>query len=118
MEPIINPLWLYLADISGAVSKSASAIFIMGVCLLLFMTIAYKPLKSDMESCPIRYKTAYILVASTTVIALLISILLPSRETVYAMIAANAITPESLANAKQGTASILQDILNMVQSLK
>lgn len=86
--PIINPVWFYLADaipsLGVFVGILGGGLCIVGLTFLMTSEIA----KEDINMC----KKCLI----PGLIVLLLSFMTPSKDTIYQMIAAKAITPNNI----------------------
>ena len=108
MKPIINPWWIYLVD----KSESAMVLFtIVGVALMAMSGIwwlAY--MEGDTERSP---KKVFII----AVISLLLSVLLPSQETVYTMMTVKYITPNNIKAVGSTVESTIDYIIEKIDEI-
>ena len=87
-NPIINPIWFYLADavpsLGAFLGLLGGGLCIVGLTFLMTSEIT----KEDINRC----KKCLI----PGLIVLLLSFMTPSKDTIYQMIAAKAITPNNI----------------------
>ena len=87
-NPIINPIWFYLADAIPSLGLFLGVLggelCIVGLTLLMTSEIT----KEDINRC----KKCFI----SGLIVLLLSFMIPSKDTIYQMVAAKAITPNNI----------------------
>lgn len=112
MQPIINPFWFYIAGVSEAVSSTFSGIaiaFIVADLLIGAVWLITADSTSDAKGDKL-LKTMKTL-SIWCVMLFIVSSLLPSRETCYQMIAAQACTPDNLQSAIDAGKSIADYIV-------
>lgn len=115
-EPIINPWVFYLISLCDKVYMASTAVALVLVALAVFLTIGLV-----VDGCPVDEsirKTVVILYAVGGVSALL-AVFVPSGTTVTAMVAANNITPETVAAVGQTVTEAAEAITQViVQTIK
>lgn len=116
-EPIINPWVFYLISLCDKVSVASTAVALVLVALAVFSTIGlivdFNFVDKRMMS-----KMVVILYAVGGVSALL-AVFVPSGTTVTAMVAANNITPETVAAVGQTVTEAAEAITQViVQTIK
>ena len=122
-DPIINPWVFYLLglcdNVSVACTVAAFVLLALAVTLTVVLTIAM-----DLEGDPVDKvcrKTVVILYAVGVVSALL-AVFVPSGTTVTAMVAANNITPETVAavgrTATEAAEAITQVIVQTIKEVR
>lgn len=114
-NPIVNPIWFYLADIIPSLGVFLGLLgggsCIVGLTLLMTSEIT----KEDINRC----KKCLI----PGLIVLLLSFVTPSKDTIYQMIAAKAITPNNIkivsdyvgdtaTNVSDNLTDTIKDIMN------
>lgn len=115
-EPIINPWVFYLISLCDKVSVASTAAAFVLVALAVFLTIVLADAGYPVDE-SIR-KTVVILYAVGVVSALL-AVFVPSGTTVTAMVAANNITPETVAAVGQTVTEAAEAITQViVQTIK
>lgn len=112
MQPIISPFWFYIAGISQSVSKTFSGIAAVFAIFDFFLGLAWM-IGMDCNTDGNGGKVLRLLktVLIWCVILFVASSLLPSRETCYQMIAAQACTPDNLQSAIDAGKSIADYIV-------
>lgn len=119
--PIISPVWFYLAD---AVPSLGTFLELLGggLCIvgLVFFTTS-EDTKEDINRCK-----KYLI---SGLIVFFLSFMTPSKDTIYQMIAAKAITPnnietitdyvnETATNVSDNLTNAIKDIVNYLCALK
>ena len=110
MEPIINPWLIYfvsIADNIGIVGVIFTSIMTVSFLFLLAFYIASKIEEGESRETKV-LRTWSIRSGIAALIFLLVTVFTPSRNTVIAMIAANAITP----NAIEAAADVGKDVVD------
>jgi hypothetical protein len=111
MEPIISPWIFYWIDILCNLKDMAIFIQIAcGIIVLLSFAIIGEFLDS-IELPDGAIKWFYIIVATIFILATLIEIFTPSQETLYAMLAANFVTPDNINLGVEGVKTIIDYII-------
>lgn len=116
-EPIINPWVFYLISLCDKVSVACTVASVVFVALAVFSTIGlivdFNFVDKRMMS-----KTVVILYAVGGVSALL-AVFVPSGTTVTAMVAANNITPETVASVGRTVSEAAETITRIIlQTIK
>lgn len=109
--PIISPVWFYLADI---IPTFGIALRILGSSAIVFGFMAFA-IEDFAKECVSRFKKFVIF----GVIITLIGLLSPSKDAIYQMIAAKAITPNNIktvSNYVNDTATDISD--NLTDAIK
>lgn len=110
-NPIVNPVWFYLADI---IPTLGVALRILGVLAIAFGFTAFA-IEDFAKECVSRFKKFVIF----GVIIALVGLLFPSKDAIYQMIAARAITPNNIktvSNYVNDTATDISD--NLTDAIK
>ena len=119
MEPIINPWLIYFASII----ENISCVGVVFTCLFgiafLFLIVFYIHAKieyeEDQETKVLRSWSIRSGIA--TFISILITIFTPSQNTVIAMIAANAITPNAIEAAADAGKNVIDYLTETIEDL-
>ena len=117
MEPIISPLTIYLINLTYNISQlllviiTVCAIFSTAAILTIFF--CYDDYGHDTELCDkctkfIKYSIPTILIAIT------INPLIPSRDTMIAMVVSSYITPDNLHGTNEVIKANLKDYINII----
>lgn len=115
-DPIINPWVFYLISLCDKVSVASTAVALVLAAMAVFLTIALI-MDGDFDDKRI-IKTVAILYAVGGVSALL-AVFVPSGTTVTAMVAANNITPETVAAVGQTVTEAAEAITQVIaQTIK
>lgn len=104
MEPIVNPALIYLI---GTVDNLKALCFLVSVCTWVWIILMYSTsiAEDDKELRPKKY------VLILAVILLLLTILIPSKETLIAMVVSSYITPDNVMVSEQ-------HIIDMIARIK
>lgn len=113
--PIINPVWFYLADVIPSLGVFLG-VFGGGLCIVgLSFLIAGEVTKEDINRCK-----KYLIPG---LIVFLLSFMMPSKDTIYQMVVAKAITPNNIkiasdyiddtaANVSNNLTNVIKDIMD------
>lgn len=116
MNPIINPLWFYIAGISESVSST-----FYGVAVAFIICVVFEGLYLVIESPEKKTQENIMRTMKITVIhcvtLFVLSSLIPSKETCYQMIAAQACTPDNLSAAVEVGKSISDYIVESAMKI-
>ena len=88
MEPIINPLWIYLIGISDDIKIALELIFFISFSISA-LWIACFMIRYTSNRCP---KFLYVI----TIISGILVLFTPSRETILSMLVVNQLTPNNI----------------------
>ena len=115
-DPIINPWVFYLIGLCDKVSMASTAVATVLVALAMFLTIVLVADGYPVDESIL--KTVVILYAVVGVSALM-AVFVPSSTTVTAMVAANNITPETVAAVGQTVTESAETITRIIlQTIK
>ena len=113
--PIINPVWFYLADVIPSLGVFLG-VFGGGLCIVgLAFLMAGEVTKEDINRCK-----KYLIPG---LIVFLLSFMMPSKDTIYQMVVAKAITPNNIkivsdyiddtaANVSNNLTNVIKDIMD------
>lgn len=119
MEPIINPWLIYFASIVdniGIASFIFTSITSVAFLFLLGFYIAVKVEEGESRETKI-LRTWSIRSGIAALVFLLITVFTPSRNTVIAMIAANAITPDAIEAAADAGKDVVDYLTESIEDL-
>lgn len=114
MQPIISPMFFYWANITDSVKTLATVILIIGIPTMLVVTIAR--LSDILEWGPKEIKTFYRRIIIIIVIATAAIIFVPSKETLYQMLAAQWITPNNIQNTTDALLQFSTELMKVFGS--
>ena len=112
MEPIINPLYIYLISIISTLKivlefiMFFTGIAILVVGMLYFLGEVNKKIGKRI------LKTVTI----TFIVSLLIYIFVPDEDTCYKMMAASIVTPDNIETVKDETIKTIEEITDILQN--
>lgn len=119
MEPIINPWLIYFASVADNICFASLIITVTAAIALLFLLCFY--IATKIEDGEVRetkiLRTWSIRSGIATLIFLLITVFTPSRNTVIAMIAANAITPNAIEAAAEAGKDVVDYLTESIEDL-
>lgn len=108
MEPLISPLAIYFASVCGGLRVVLPVLFIFLLIALLAVLFCWEDIAREFR----KYYRAEIIkkliIFAVADLALLAFI--PSKETVYAIIIANGITPDNIEAFKNGVIDVIKQI--------
>lgn len=119
MEPIINPWLIYFASIAdhiGIVGVLFTSITTVSSLFLLAFYIATKIEEGESRETKI-LRAWSIRSGIAALIFLLVTVFTPSRNTVIAMIAANAITPDAIEAAADAGKDVVDYLTESIEDL-
>jgi len=108
MEPIISPWYFYLINVSSALDFTASIVGTLGI---LFGILLYIGSKEDDN--PEELKLARCII-TIGIIGVFLSILIPSEDTLYKMLAASLVTPDNITIAEDGTIDFIERLAEAI----
>lgn len=115
-DPIINPWVFYLISLCDKVSVSCTVAAFVLVGLASFLTIG---LSSDGDFADKRMSKMVVILYAVGGVSALLAVFVPSGTTVTAMVAANNITPETVAAVGQTVTEAAEAITQViVQTIK
>lgn len=115
-EPIINPWVFYLISLCDKVSVASTAVAFVLVGLAAFLTIG---LAVDDDFPDKRMSKMVVILYAVGGVSALLAVFVPSGTTVTAMVAANNITPETVAAVGQTVTEAAEAITQViVQTIK
>lgn len=115
--PIINPFFFYLCDICNSLKEVGNVFALVGIACLLAVIIGTRIIMAieQKASFPVMMSLIKGLVI-TIVICALIGALLPSRNTLYLMKAAELTTYENVEVTGDAAKEIFSYVLNSLQN--
>lgn len=111
-EPIINPWLLYLADVLDGL-KILSWTVVAIACVYVIVCLAGVAANCDLDDDD--FKKWYCNLKKAilpTVVSMVFAIVMPSKDTLYKMAIAEALTPDNVKMAYDVTGKTANDILN------
>lgn len=113
--PIFNPIWFYLIELAEKLNyifAFLAAVAIIATLTLLILKFIFSDEEDDIIH---KFKIKpFIIIAS---ILIIISTLIPSKETCYAMIVTSYITPENIESVKGETSDLIDYIIEQIDKL-
>lgn len=110
-EPIINPWFFYLISLCDKVYMASTAVALVLVGLAAFMTIG---LAIDGDYPDKRMSKTVVLLYAIGGVSALLAVFVPSGTTVTAMVAANNITPATVAAVGQTVTEAAEAITQVI----
>jgi predicted transporter len=113
MEPIISPWLIYFASLSEgvAVFLGLSAV-VVGICAIPAYVFGTFEDKDVSDGDKIRLKTLSNWLIFVFICTVTTALLLPTKETIYQMIAASMVTPDNLITAADGIVTVKNAVKN------
>ena len=115
MKPIINPMWFYLIDI---MESADNLFFILSVLSTLAAIVMFMGImtEEDPKTTPGIFKlTKKIFIICIT--SIFLSILTPTSDTCYKMMAASVVTPDNITAVGETATDIVDYIVESVDTL-
>lgn len=115
-EPIINPWVFYLISLCGNASVACAVVAIVLLLLAVLLTIC---MVLDVDPVDESIRKTVVILYAVGGVSLLLAVFIPSGTTVTAMVAANNITPETVAAVGQTVTEAAEAITQViVQTIK
>ena len=111
MEPIISPWVIYLFSVLTKLNIVASAVAIFSGASIFFMAINKIIYGDDMEI-PFNYKIVIII----SVIATMLTILIPDEKTMLSMLTLSFITPDNVVITENHIIDLITKIMDAVNN--
>lgn len=114
--PIISPLWFYLAGVCGTV-RFACAVLLILIPILMLIVYAIGNAATSETDREIYKKASPHYKDAVKAIAILfaLEIFVPSKDTVYTMIAASTVTPANIEAAADAGENIIDYITEKIK---
>lgn len=110
MEPIISPLWFYLIGVVPGIKDG-----ILFISCVVFLSFLVLNIKHHLELIKLNFKYKFIITLS--VIGIMFSALLPSKDTLYCMAVAANVTPNNIEAVGNSAEDIVDYIIDVVDQL-
>ena len=112
MEPIISPLWIYLINLASTIYAFSIGLF--GVSLLIWILVYVEEIEFDgPDSEKVRSRWLKVF-AAIMIVCLLMFMLVPDKNTMYAMLAASMITPDNISGGEEHLIDLITKIANII----
>ena len=111
MEPIISPWVIYLFSVLSKLNIVTSAVALFSGASIFFMAINKIIYGDDMEI-PFNYKIVIII----SVIATMLTILIPDEKTMLSMLTLSFITPDNVVIAENHIIDLITKIMDAVNN--
>ena len=122
MNYLVNPLWIYLINVLTKVNDIASIIVFCGIIAVVFLTFSYcYDLMDgyDKEDDKIKISKTFLKkFAIITIISMIVTTIIPTEKTMYAMLVASNITEENLDTAGQTVTDMVDYIFEKIEELQ
>ena len=116
MTPIINPIWFYLIDIIESADNLFFILSVLSAIATIVMLIIIVTEEEDPETAPGIFKlTKKIFIVYIT--SIILSVLTPTPDTCYKMMAASMVTPDNIAAVGETATDIVDYIVESVDTL-
>lgn len=122
MKPIINPFWIYLAEVTNNI-KFITGFLLVGLVIayiVLWLSYAFdsgSPWCNDKkEQLAENKKTRKIILISAIATSVIVAIA-PSKDTIYKMIVASNITEDNLKSAGQTIDNLVDSVIDKINKL-
>lgn len=114
-EPIISPVWIYLIHLANALYSISIVIFGASLIVWVFVyvgAIEFEDTDSE-DSEKVRRRWLKIFAIIVTVCVLILT-LIPDKDTMYAMLAASFITPDSISGGEDHLIDLVTKIAKII----
>lgn len=119
MTYVINPLWFYIADL---VDSLVVATFVISICVLIVIIMISVDLAEELHN----YTSDQIqsmmkcrrILAVVGIVLMLFTVALPSKDTIYKMMIAKAVTYENIEKGDKYIEKRLEQIFNYIKDDK
>lgn len=123
MKPIINPWWIYFAEVSEGIKVVSLIIFaviaIIGIVAMPYNEYDYRFDSEEERKDFLSKKKRNIKIFFISLfVSLLLGIFCPFQKTIYKMIAASYITEDNLAKGKEEIKDLVDYITDSIDKIK
>ena len=117
MNPIVNPIYFYLANVGDTVQILAG--IVMAITAII-MTGLFVDIWADESNGKESQKKARALkaLAAICIVSTVLKIFVPSSQTVYQMIAASVITPDNINMTQENIVDFINNIAKALHNAK
>lgn len=115
MDPIIPPIWIYLADIADRIKMTSSVVAMLSFIPLIFFMMGSTMGEGEEKK---EYRRGLKVISAVAGIAIIIAVTVPSTETVYKMIAASVVTPDNIAAAQDNIVDFIGKVAGAIANVK
>lgn len=113
--PIINPITIYLMNVMSKIGEMAPFILIFSVFILALLFVT-PPARNNSED-KRQHKVIMKIATVTATISLFLSIFIPSRDTMIAMIVAKHVTIENIQSGQEIVKGSIDYIFEKINEL-
>ena len=115
MEPIIPPVWIYLIHLANTLHAISICIFAASLIVwALVYTGAIEIDDSDSEDSEKARRRWLKIFAIIATVCALILVLIPDKNTMYAMLAASFITPDNISGGEEHLIDLVTKIAKII----
>ena len=119
MDYVINPIWIYLMDISGNLRDAAIGLSALGSIITVILGVVFaiegEYLEDDVKEKIFKAAKALII---TVVVSGIVSIFVPSEKTIVKMIIAKNVTYSNLEKAEDKVKDVVDYMFEKVDQAK
>lgn len=111
MEPIIPPMCIYLIHLASTLRFTAICTLCVSIIILIFIYVGEIELELMSDSNKKFWLKTFII---TVVVCILILMLIPDQDTLYAMITASFITPDNISIGEEHLIDLITKIAKII----
>ena len=114
MEPIISPVWIYLINVANRIWVFSILTLVVAMFMIASLMsgwiVFYGP---DSEKVRSRWIKTFAIVM---IVCMIIIVLFPNKDTMYAMLAASFITPDNISEGEEHLIDLVTKIANIIHN--
>ena len=112
MEPIISPVWIYLINLAGTINFLS--ICIWTASLFILVCVFTGKIEFDGSDSEKSRRRCLKIFAIIMLVCFILLVLVPNKETMYAMLAASIITPDNISVSEEHLIDLTTKIANII----
>ena len=118
MNPIISPIWFYLIHVSNMIHVISIIVLVISTIGLVMLVADGAGFYQDEEENR-RITKKYVKTCITAIIVCsLVLVLVPNARTIYMMLAASVVTPDTIVGGEEHIVNLITNIVNAINSTK
>ena len=112
MEPIISPVWIYLINLASTIHSLSICIWTASLFIGLFVFIG--AIEFDGPDSEKSRRRCLKIFAIIMLVCFILLVLIPNKQTMYAMLAASIITPDNISGSEEHLIDLTTKIANII----
>ena len=115
MEPIISPVWIYLINVANRIWVFSILTLVVAMFMIASLMSGWIELfnRPDSEKVRRQWIKTFVIVM---IVCMIIIVLFPNKDTMYAMLAASFITPDNISEGEEHLIDLVTKIVNIIHN--